>query len=388
VSTDRAPDIAGADGEDPARVAMRDGNWNEAARIWGERALKRPDRISSHRHYVRALIRLKRYSQAVAACDIALRRHPDEVEFIYRRLWLLDRLQMDDALTREVARGRVQKAANSSGPIALIAGRHCWQRGDLEPARCYFSVAETHDETRDRAIVYLARLEYRTGDLESAERRWRAVADDQSMPARPEEPSLFLGRIALKRGDVDVAIQHFDRAVDIEPSAKLKVQEWMPDPAVTPIEEPELDPLPLPEETRPVDGELPQAEPVAAAETPEEVALPDLPEPEPEPKQELDAPTLIEAYDSDQWDSQLDQARELLDGNRLEEALDLALPVMAADPDNIRACEIAGFASNRLSRWKDAHAPVGGWPIYSPAVPVPCSRPPPPMTSCATMRAP
>ncbi len=186
---------------------MLDGDWITAARIWGERALNDPKNARNHRHYIRALIRMERFHEAAAACEIARKHHRRDHEFLLRRIWLLDRLGIEDAFRKELRLPGVAEAVAASGRMALIVGRHYWRRGMLPTARKYFLMAEGDPETGTRARLHLARLDYRAGDLEQAALRWSEITDDPESPGHPEEPHLFLGRIALKLGDTETGLE-------------------------------------------------------------------------------------------------------------------------------------------------------------------------------------
>lgn len=192
---------------EPGRQAVLDGDWITAARIWGERALNDPKNARNHRHYIRALIRMERFHEAAAACEIARKHHRRDHEFLLRRIWLLDRLGIEDAFRKELRLPGVAEAVAASGRMALIVGRHYWRRGMLPTARKYFLMAEGDPETGTRARLHLARLDYRAGDLEQAALRWSEITDDPESPGHPEEPHLFLGRIALKLGDTETGLE-------------------------------------------------------------------------------------------------------------------------------------------------------------------------------------
>jgi glycosyltransferase involved in cell wall biosynthesis/tetratricopeptide (TPR) repeat protein len=333
---------------DPGRQAVIDNDWPNAARIWGERALKDPKNSRNHRHYIRSLIRMDRLYEAAAACDIARKHHRKDGEFLLRRLWLLDRLGIEDTFRKELRSPGVSEAVSDSGRMALIAGRHYWRRGALSAAREFFLKAADDPETRSRAALHLARLDYRAGDMDTAKSRWSDIIADPDSAGHAEEPYLFLGRIELKCGDLEAAAEHFDRARDIEPSTSVRIDKWMPRFPSPDAIEPSI---PIAQDTLPLLEQLPLTDDLFPADIDVEPGL--LPvEAELGPLEPL--ATEPEGPPLDSLPDQIATAREHLDAKRLQEALEDALGVLSVDEDNSEACEIAGFAANRSADWKNA----------------------------------
>lgn len=356
---------------DPGREAVLRKDWPEAARIWGQRALEEADVPRNHRQYVRALIRLERYSEAAAAADIAISLHPDDEEFVQRRLWLLDRLEMTAAFQSELAREAVQKAVQTSGATSLLVGRHLWKSGRHSASRTYFMRAAGDEDTRARAEIHLARLDYREGRLEQARERWERIAAADLNPSKPEEAHLFLGRIALKDGDREAAEQAFARAVELDPAAMLKVAQWMPATPVAP------EPSPPTTDTEAAAEALPETMTPALPLMPEEAAVDLPPIDEPDAADE-EAPVVVdieddvrapEAGDAEPEPESLpaiqdepspdraelvSTARAHLDAGRNDAALTAIWPLVDCDNPLPEACEIAGFAANRAQDWRPA----------------------------------
>lgn len=339
---------------DPGRQALLDEDWSTAARIWSKRTLEDPRNARNHRHYVRSLIRMDRLHEAAAACDIARRHHPKDVEFLHRRLWLLDRLGIEDAFRKELRMSGVAEMIAASGRMSLVVGRHFWRRGKLEPARQYFLAALDDPDTRSKAEIHMARLEYRAGHLDQAQKRWSALIDHEHQTGRPEEPYLFLGRIALKSGDPEAADGYFLQAEALEPSTARRIEKWMPNRRFDDMSGADTDPP----------GDEFQTFEVLAASLSDtaDIAIDDAPVPEttaePVTPTEDPPPPPAEVNDSEPGspvesvDALLTKAQEHLDQNQLAAAMDLALEAMALDEKSYRACEIAGFAANRSSDWK------------------------------------
>lgn len=333
---------------DAGRQAILDEDWAKAAKIWGARALSEPEHSRNHRHYIRALIRLDRLYEAAAACDIARKHHRNDGEFLLRRLWLLDRLGVDDAFRKEMQADGVAEAVAASGRMALIAGRHFWRRGTLTTARAHFLSAAADPETQSRAELHLARLDYRAGDMSSAKTRWTALLNDPESRHQPQEPYLFLGRIELRNGNLEAAEELFGIAQQIDPSTSARIRKWMPqsaDIALGDLAHPQAgEPLPS-ADTFLLQADVFAQDPTPVIDTPRpnedpdqsEVLAPDPPEPE-----------LIDI------DQSIMVAREHLDAQRHDKALDVALGLLDQDDVRPEACEIAGFAANRSGDWKNA----------------------------------
>lgn len=333
---------------DPGRQAVLDCDWPTATSIWGERALNDPKNARNHRHYIRALIRMERLYEAAAACDIARKHHRRDQEFLLRRLWLLDRLGIEDAFRKELRLPGVADAIATSGRMALITGRHFWRRGMLPTARNYFLMAANDAETGARARLHLARLDYRAGDLDQAEQRWTDILEDPESPGHPEEPYLFLGRIALKRGDLESAAALFSEAEALEPATAARIEKWMPQArdweTILPDTGEHIEAIPtfdsfiLPLDDFAADIEV---APAQIDDSGEQEAAPDEEEAS-EADQAADIAGLIAA------------ARAHLEANRLVAARETALHVLSLDESSYEACEIAGFASNRSADWENA----------------------------------
>lgn len=334
--------------KDPGKQALQDQDWQSAAVIWGKRALDDPKDARNHRHYIRCLIQLDRLYEAAAACDIARKHHRRDPEFLLRRLWLLDRLNIGDAFRKELRQPGVMEAVAGSGRMSLIAGRHFWRQGILGKARAHFLDAASDPETRSRAEIHLARLEYRAGDLDQAEDRWSRIVEDDGSPGQPAEPFLFLGRIALKRGDREEAESLFAKAEVLDPSTVARIQKWMPDRH--PCEQLDQGTEPAPETGMEYDD--PVLSPVETidliADKPFEDSTPVEAETIPESDHGEDPASPETA------DELVEAAQASLEEKNLESAKKLALNAMALDESNYKACEIAGFAANRSADWKVA----------------------------------
>ena len=207
-------------------AANKDRDWSAAAGHWGRLATMQPDDPTPQVQYVRALSRLGHLTEAAAAADVALELHPGHEELLYRRVQLLERLEYVDAVDRLIRSAAFAGAARQSPRLSLQAGRHFWHRGEVLAARPWLETALEDDDTRPQAEVYLARLEYRLGNYEAARGRWEALRDRDDAGVRPEEPLLFLGRIALRQGDREEADRCFERALSIAPKVAGRIAKW------------------------------------------------------------------------------------------------------------------------------------------------------------------
>ncbi|WP_417512846.1 glycosyltransferase [Minwuia sp.] len=322
---------------DPGIAANRAGDWSAAARIWGQRALQTPDKPRPHLNYIRALMRQERLSEAAAASDIARAHLPEDEEIAYRRVTLLERLGMDADLRREAGKPDMRTLAESSGRIALVLARFFWRQSDDARARPLFETALADPATTAPAEIYLARMDYRTGNWDAAEARWKAIAASGAHKVRAEEPLLFLGRIALRRGDRALAEEHFAEARAIAPGTAARIDKWLAGTAPADA--------PVPED--PSADDMPAAEPDLPA-APPETELPAMAVPDDDPVE----PQPVESDTSP--DELLTVARQHLAEDRHTEARDCAFRILSADASSSAAAEIAGFASNRCGDWAAA----------------------------------
>ncbi|ANK80875.1 MAG: hypothetical protein TEF_08755 [Rhizobiales bacterium NRL2] len=355
-------------------AANRERDWRQAAAHWGRLTTLDPADAAGHVQYVKALTHLGDLGQAAAAADFALDTHPDHEELLHRRIRLLERLKQTDAIRRHIESDAYRAAARQSGRLNLQAGRHYWAQGDARAARPWLEAASAFTETRASADLYLARLEYRLGEYEASRLRWQAMLTDRTPLQRPEEPLLFLGRIALRRGEPEIADDFFEQAVTIVPETAGRIRKWRsaftePAPGVDDaVARPDTD-LPA---AAGLDAEADQSDLFPAPENDIEAgagAAPEVPNappaesaPEPATGPEvdfgvLDSGTIAEAQDETadaERKVRLVEARWLFEADRLQEAYDEALSLFESDADDAEAAELLGFAANRTQQWRTA----------------------------------
>lgn len=343
--------------------ANRERDWRQAAAHWGRLTTLDPADAAGHVQYVKALTHLGDLGQAAAAADFALDTHPDHEELLHRRIRLLERLKQTDAIRRHIESDAYRDAARQSGRLNLLAGRHHWAQGDARAARPWLEAAAAFAATRASADLYLARLEYRFGEYEASRLRWQAILADRTPLQRPEEPLLFLGRIALRRGEPDIADDFFEQAVAIVPETAGRIRKWRSafaeaapgtdHAAGLDTEADQSDLFPAPEyDIEGADGAAPETAEAPLAGSPAEWAA--------GPEADFGVPdsgTDAEAQDENanaEREARLAEARRLFEGDRLQEAYEEALSLFESGADDTEAAELLGFAANRTQQWRTA----------------------------------
>jgi tetratricopeptide (TPR) repeat protein len=101
-----------------------------------------------------------------------------------------------------------------SSEVQLYLGEQLEISGDLSETRKAFMAAKAADPTDTRANLALAQLDLREGHLEEARKGVLAVmaSGRDALPG-----SLMLGDIETKAGNYSAAIEHYRKALDINP---------------------------------------------------------------------------------------------------------------------------------------------------------------------------
>ena len=193
-------------------VQMRNLRYEEATASF-EKAIKlRPKSVRARADLARAYIQMGRSDAAVKVLRIAFEMSPKAVEpGIMLALILLKQGKYDDTLG--IASEVAKRAPEHPAGFNLMASAQ-WAKGDEASARKNLQHAITIDPSYISAHRNLARIDLKTGAVESAKKRYRDMLE---MPNGGVRPLIDLAKIATQEGDLREAISLLSKAREQEP---------------------------------------------------------------------------------------------------------------------------------------------------------------------------
>lgn len=193
-------------------VQMRNRRYEEATASF-EKAIKlRPKSVRARTDLARGYIQMGRSDAAVKVLRTAFQMNPKAVEpGIMLALILLKQGKYDDSLS--IANEVAKRAPEHPAGFNLMASAQ-WAKGDEASARKNLQHAISVDPSYMSAHRNLARIDLKTGAVESAKERYRDMLE---MPNADVRPLIDLAKIATQEGDLREAISLLSKAREQEP---------------------------------------------------------------------------------------------------------------------------------------------------------------------------
>ncbi|MGJ4892275.1 tetratricopeptide repeat protein [Bradyrhizobium sp. HKCCYLS3077] len=208
---------------------MRLGRPDEAIAAHDRAIALKPDYADAYCNRGMALLPLNRNAEAIQSFDRALSLNPRHMEALFGKgLLSLEQRHLAEALACFDAALAIRPGA----PLVLAQrGRLHQMAGRFDLAKADYVAALARDPMLEIALLGKAQLDHFT-DIAQAVDGCRKVLEQNP---RSEDAWLWLGICFGKQGELDAAIAHFDRALEIRPdfpeamTAKIFTLEFLPD---------------------------------------------------------------------------------------------------------------------------------------------------------------
>ena len=188
-------------------ILMRNKWYDEATEAFKKSVKLKPKSIHARAELARGYIQMGRTDEAIDVLKTVFEMDAETVEpGIMLALILLKRRRYDDVM--RITEALIKRAPDNPTGFNLMASAQ-WAKGDEAAARRSLQQAITVDPNFLSAHRNLAQIDLKTGAVEAAKKRYRAMLE---MPGASVRPLIDLAKIATQEGNLREAISLLSKA--------------------------------------------------------------------------------------------------------------------------------------------------------------------------------